>query len=140
MYPMHPMYQALADLVLVTHFAVALFVVGGLGAIVLGGVLGWRWSASLVFRGAHLAAISFVVAQAWLGETCPLTTLESWLRTQAGTPGYSKGFIEHWVTAALFYSAPTWVFTAVYSAFGCAVLAAWFYFPPVWRKGNSHTR
>jgi hypothetical protein len=128
------MYQALADAVLLLHLAVVVFVVGGLLAIVAGRLASWRWVDALWFRIAHLAAIGFVVVQAWLGQTCPLTTLESWLRVQAGTAGYSAGFIEHWVQAILFYEAPGWVFTVLYSVFGLLVAATWWAFPP--RRGR----
>jgi len=37
-------YQLLADVVLLMHFAVVLFVVLGLPAIVIGHRLGWRWT------------------------------------------------------------------------------------------------
>ncbi len=124
------MYRALADIVLLLHLAVVVFVVGGLFTIVLGGLKNWTWSKSRVFRGVHAAAIGFVVVQAWLGQTCPLTTLENWLRGQAGSTGYSSGFIEHWVSTMLFYNAPTWAFTIAYSVFGLAVLASWRCFPP----------
>ncbi len=124
------MYRALADTVLLLHAAVVIFVVGGLFTIVVGGLKNWKWTKSRVFRGTHLAAIGFVVVQAWLGQTCPLTTLENWLRSQAGNSGYSSGFIEHWVSAVLFYNAPTWAFTIAYSVFGLAVIAAWRFFPP----------
>ena len=123
-------YQLLADLVLATHFAVVLFVIGGLAAIVVGNVYGWRFVNGWWFRLAHLAAIGIVVAQAWLGIACPLTTLETWLRVQAGEAGYEVSFIEHWLTRLLFYDAPGWVFTAAYTAFGLAVIAAWWRFPP----------
>ena len=42
-----------------------------------------------VVRLAHLAAIAVVVAESWLGLTCPLTTLESWLRARAGVAPYA---------------------------------------------------
>ena len=71
-----PLGQLLADIVLVLHFAVVLFVVGGLVLILAGNLIGWRWVNSLWFRLLHLAAIAIVVAEAWLGITCPLTTLE----------------------------------------------------------------
>ena len=79
---------------------------------------GWRFVNGWWFRLAHLAAIAVVVAQAWLGVVCPLTTLESWLRVQAGEAAYETSFIEHWLTRILFYDAPAWVFTAAYTLFG----------------------
>ena len=123
-------YQLLADIVLVLHFAVVLFVVGGLMAVLVGNWLGWRWVNNLWFRLAHLAAIGYVVVQSWFGITCPLTTLESWLREQAGLPSYSESFIEHWVQGLLFYQAPFWVFALVYTVFGALVLLSWWFYPP----------
>lgn len=120
----------LADAVLLIHFAVVLFIVGGLVLVVAGNLLAWRWVNTLGFRVAHLAAIGFVVAESWLGVVCPLTSLESWLRTQAGSAAYSEGFIEHWIQRLLFYEAPPWVFIAVYTLFGLLVVAAWWRYPP----------
>jgi len=123
-------YQLLADIVLATHLSVVLFVIGGLVAIFVGNLHRWRFVNSWWFRGAHLAAIAVVVAQAWLGIVCPLTTLESWLRVKAGGTAYETSFIEHWVTRFLYYDTPAWVFTAAYTLFGLAVVAAWWRFPP----------
>jgi len=132
-------YQLLADAVLILHFGIVLFVVAGLVLVVAGNVRAWHWVNSPWFRLAHVAAIGVVVAQAWLGQVCPLTTLESWLRVQAGSPSYSQGFMEHWVQRILFYDAPLWVFTLVYTAFGLLVVAAWCYFPPRYsRRGNEY--
>lgn len=124
------MYQALANLVLLLHLAVVLFVLGGLVLVVAGNVAGWSWVNRIHFRLLHLAAIATVVAQSWLGVTCPLTALESWLRARAGAAGYAAGFIEHWVHQLLFYDAPSWVFTLAYSLFGLLVLASWWFYPP----------
>jgi len=124
------MYQVLADTVLVLHFGIVVFLIGGLMVIVAGNVLRWRWVNGLWFRLAHVATIGFVVAQAWLGKFCPLTTLESWLRVQAGTASYNESFVEHWVHRLLYYELPLWVFTCAYTVFGLLVLAAWWHFPP----------
>jgi len=123
-------YQLLADLVLTLHFAVVLFVVGGLAAIIVGNLRGLAWVNALWFRMAHLGAIGFVVLQSWLGATCPLTHLENWLRTKAHAGTYSASFIEHWIQRILFYEAPAWVFAVVYTVFGLLVVAAWVKFPP----------
>jgi len=126
-------YQLLADAVLLLHFGVVLFVVGGLAAVVVGNRRGWRWVNGWAFRGAHLAAIGFVVVQAWWGQTCPLTVLESWLRVRAGASAYDTSFVEHWVQRLLYYQAPAWVFVVAYTAFAALVLLAWWRFPP--RRG-----
>ena len=126
-------YQLLADAVLTLHVAIVLFVVGGLIVILLGNWRrwkNWQWVNALWFRLAHLLAILFVVSESWLGIVCPLTTLEMWLRRQAGASGYTGSFIEHWLQRLLYYDAPGWVFTLAYSVFGLAVVATWWLFPP----------
>lgn len=119
---------------LLLHFGVVLFVVGGLVLVVAGNLRAWAWVNDPWFRLAHVAAIGVVVAQTWLGEICPLTTLESWLRARAGSAPYRASFIEHWVQRVLFYEAPPWVFTLAYSAFALLVAWAWWRFPP--RRGG----
>lgn len=123
-------WNALADAVLVAHLAVVLFVVGGLAAVVAGNLRGWRWVNRPAWRWLHAGAIGFVVLQALLGQDCPLTVLESWLRRQGGGSGYSGGFIQHGVQAVLFYSAPVWVFALLYVGFGALVALAWWRWPP----------
>lgn len=123
-------YRLLADSVLVLHFGVVAFIVGGLVMVLAGNLLRWRWVNRRGFRLAHLAAIGFVIAQSWLGQLCPLTTLESWLRVQAGATAYEKSFIEYWLQKLIYYEAPFWLFAAVYSVFGLLVLLAWWRFPP----------
>ena len=125
------MYRFLADVVLIAHLGVVIGVVGGLIAIVVGNWRGWSWVNGRPFRVVHAAAIGIVVLQAWLGQDCPLTVLESWLRRHAaGAAPYDGGFIEHWVHRVLFFQAPTWVFTVAYSVFGALVAATWWCFPP----------
>jgi hypothetical protein len=126
--------RLLADVVLVLHFAIVLFIVGGLVLVIVGNLRGWGWVNARWFRFAHVAAIGFVVLQAWLGRVCPLTTLESSLRARAGGSGYGGSFTEHWVQQVLYYEAPPWVFTLVYTGFGVLVAAAWWRFPPTSRR------
>ena len=127
-------YRLLADVVLTLHLALVAFVIGGLVIVVVGNVRRWRWVNNLWFRLAHIAAIAIVVAEAWLGFTCPLTTLEMWLRARAGVTTYGGGFIEHWFSRILFYDAPPWAFVVAYTLFGLLVLATWFRYPPSGRR------
>ena len=123
-------YSHFADLVLLIHFAIVLFVVGGLLLIILGNLLRWPWVNRWWFRSLHLLAISVVVLESWLGIECPLTTLENWLRLQAGQGVYQGSFIQHWVHGVMFYQAPGWVFAMAYTLFALAVVAAWWRWPP----------
>jgi polyferredoxin len=123
-------YQLFADAVLTLHVAIVAFVVGGLVLIILGNLRKWRWVNALWFRLTHLGAIAVVVAEVWLGITCPLTTLEMWLRAKAHTATYSGSFVEYWLQRLLYYEVPAWAFMVGYSLFGVFVVATWFYFPP----------
>lgn len=130
-------YQALADAVLLLHFGIVVFVVLGLPAIVIGNRAGWAWANERWWRLAHLVAIGVVALQAWLGQYCPLTILESWLRVQAGQVGYEGSFIAHWVQSVLYYHAPLWVFAIIYTAFGLLVAWAWWRYPPRARRSKN---
>ena len=127
---MQPPYLLLADIVLALHVGVVVFVVAGLVVIIVGNLRRWRRVNRLGFRLAHLGAIGVVVAESWLGVTCPLTTLEMWLRARARAQSYRGGFIEHWLQRVLYYDAPAWMFALGYSLFGLLVVATWWYFPP----------
>lgn len=116
----------LADLVLILHFAIALFIVGALPLVWLGAAAGWRWVRHFGFRVLHLFAILLVAAQAVAGLWCPLTLLEDALR---GGPG-ERSFIARWVHALLYYDLPLWVFTAAYLAFAALVVLTWWRVPP----------
>src|SRR3954447_14470520 len=110
-----PVSRIFADSVLVAHVALAAFIVVGLVVAVAGNLKGWQWVNNRWFRSAHLAAIGIVVAEAWFGVACPLTTLELWLRSQAGGDAYGGGFIEHWFRRLLYYDAPPWAFVLGYT-------------------------
>ena len=123
-------YLVAADAILLMHVIFVLFVVFGLVLIYAGRWRGWDWVHRFWFRVSHLAAIGFVVVQSWLGEICPLTIWEMNLRDRAGGAVYEGAFIGHWLQTLLYYDAPLWVFTLVYTGFGLLVLASWFWIPP----------
>ncbi len=123
-------YLVAADAILLMHVIFVLFVVFGLVLIYAGRWRGWDWVHRFWFRVSHLAAIGFVVVQSWLGEICPLTIWEMNLRVRAGDAVYEGAFIGHWLQTLLYYDAPLWVFTLVYTGFGLLVLASWFWIPP----------
>lgn len=123
-------YQLLADAVLMLHALIAAFVTLGLACILVGNLRAWRWVNALWFRLAHLGAIAVVVTQAWFGVACPLTSLEMWLRARAHAESYTGSFMGYWLQRLLYYEAPPWVFTVVYTLFGFAVVLTWWFFPP----------
>ncbi|WP_296650222.1 DUF2784 domain-containing protein [Paraburkholderia sp.] len=117
----------LANVILVLHALIVLFIVGGLIAIWTGAGLKHAWARNRVFRTFHIFAIGIVAALAVLNVPCPLTVLEDFLRTGSAGP---QGFIQHWVSALLYYDFPGWVFTVLYVAFLLAVAITWRLVPP----------
>ncbi|HEX7053818.1 MAG TPA: DUF2784 domain-containing protein [Burkholderiales bacterium] len=116
----------MADVLVVVHFAIVLFIVGGLLAVWAGAALGWRWVRNRAFRYLHLAAIAFVAAEALAGVACPLTVWEGMLRGG----GDAQSFVGRWVRRLLYYDAPEWLFTAAYVAWALATLATLRLVPP----------
>ena len=116
----------IADILLAVHFAIAIFIVGGLLAVWAGAALKWQWIANPVFRYLHLAAIVFVAAEALLGIACPLTVWEDLLRGGVRP----ESFVARWVHALLYYRAPEWVFTAGYVFWTLATLLTLWLVPP----------
>jgi hypothetical protein len=115
-----------ADALLVFHFAIVAFIVGGLVLTWIGAALGWRWVRNRAFRYLHLAAIVFVALEALFGYACPLTLWEDALRGGARP----ESFVGQWVSRLLFYRAPEWVFTTLYVAWAAAALATLWRLPP----------
>lgn len=124
------LYLLAADAILFVHVLFVVFVVVGLLLILVGKWLSWAWVRNPWFRLAHVAAISVVVIQSWLGRICPLTVWETALRERAGQATYSGSFIAHWLESLLYYQAPAWLFVMAYTSFGLLVVASWFWVRP----------
>jgi len=116
----------MADAILVVHFLVVVFIVGGLALVWIGAPLGWAWVRNPWFRYAHLGAIAFVAAEALLGVMCPLTAWEDMLRGGVR----AESFVGRWVRYFLFYEAPEWLFTILYVAWALATLVTLKLIPP----------
>ena len=116
----------MADVLLVVHFLIAAFNVGGLVLVWVGAAGGWAWVRNPWFRYLHLGAIAFVAAEALLGVACPLTVWEDMLRGGART----DSFVGRWVRHLLYYEAPEWVFALAYVAWTAATLATLRLVPP----------
>jgi len=123
-------YALAADAALLLHALFVVFVVLGLVLVLAGWGMNWRWVRNPWFRLAHALAIAVVVLQAWLGRACPLTAWEMSLRTRAGDAVYPGSFVAHWLELLLYYQAPPWVFTLLYSLFAALVAASWYLVRP----------
>jgi len=85
-------YRLLADFVLVVHAAFVVFVM-------LGGLAVLRWPR---LAWVHLPVVIWGAGIEFAGGICPLTPLENHWRRLAGEQGYTGGFVEQYVLAALY--------------------------------------
>ena len=86
----------LADLIVAIHFSFILFVI-------FGGFLVLKWR-KLIWL--HLPAAMWGALIEFAGWICPLTSLETQLRSASGG-GYASGFIEHYIIPIIYPSALT---------------------------------
>lgn len=85
-------FQALADLVVLTHLGFIIFVV-------IGGLLTFRWRWVPWFQIPSALWGTLIEFRGWI---CPLTPLENWLREMAGAAGYAGGFVDHYVLPVVY--------------------------------------
>ena len=111
-------YRILADVTVVIHALLALFVVLGLLAVLVGWAVGWQWVRNFWFRAIHLGLISTIVVFPLVGGLCPLTDFEKWLRARGGEETYPGSFLAYWVHELLFVEVSSRVIAVSYCAFG----------------------
>jgi hypothetical protein len=104
------MWGIAADALLLVH--------GSFIAWVLLGAFAVAWKPNLAWW--HLPALAWGVYVQFTGTLCPLTPWENGLRQKAGEAGYSGGFIEHYLTAAIY---PQGLTRSIQFWLGCGLLA-----------------
>ena len=126
-------YILLADLIAVIHLGYVIFVILGFILIILGIIFKWKWIKNLWFRITHLLAIVGVALEALMGINCPLTVLEFRLRYTSYPSDEKASFIGNIIDSLLFYNAPGWLFTTIYTAFAIVVIITFIMAPPTRR-------
>jgi hypothetical protein len=120
----------LADIIAIIHLGYVIFVILGFILILVGIFLKWKWIRNLWFRMIHLVAIVGVALEAVLGINCPLTVLEFELRYGAPPSDRRLFFVGNIIDSILYYDAPAWLFTLIYSAFAILVAITFILAPP----------
>jgi hypothetical protein len=92
MHPSPATYRLLAGAVVVIHLGFVAFVVLGALAVARWPRLAW----------VHLPCAAWGAAIEFGGWVCPLTPLEQHLRRLGQQPGYSGGFVEHYLLRVLY--------------------------------------
>jgi hypothetical protein len=120
------LYALLADVILVLHLGIVLFIAGGFLLVWIGYFAGWRFIRNRRFRLLHLFAMGFVTLEALVGMACPLTDWEFRLRTLSGSVEAShQTFMQRLLQPILFYDLPESVFTIAYVIFLALMVVTW---------------
>ncbi|PRY32615.1 DUF2784 domain-containing protein [Umezawaea tangerina] len=116
--------QALAELIMIVHFAVLVF-------LVVGGFLARHWR-GLIYP--HLAMATWGILVVAFPLNCPLTAAENFFRTRAGQPELVDGFIDHYIDGVVYPQSAAGIVQLLVAVL---VLGSWTGYYRKWR-GERH--
>ncbi len=122
-------YGLIADLLVSVHLVWVLVIVLMVPLIIIGKFKGWNWVRKPWIRITHVTMILIVVGESWLSIPCPLTVWEKKAQKLAGLENYEGSFIGNLFQNLLYYSLPSWLFTAAYTCFGLLIIALFLWIP-----------
>tara|TARA_B100000524_G_scaffold288611_1_gene163666 strand:- start:131 stop:508 length:378 start_codon:yes stop_codon:yes gene_type:complete len=116
----------LADIILILHFFIVIFITVGFLLIPIGYYYDWNWIRSFKLRLFHCGFMFLVTFETLLGITCPLTSIENNLRGISN----DKSFISFWIEKIIYWDFPTTFFIFLYFIFLGWTLLMWKIYPP----------
>ena len=122
----------IADIILIFHFCVVIFITFGFFLIPIGYKFGWVWITNLKLRIFHCGMMMFVTLETLLGITCPLTSIENNLRGIYE----STSFVSYWIKKIIYWDFPTQFFIILYFVFLVWTFLIWKFFPPRIKKSE----
>ena len=122
----------IADIVLMFHFTIVIFITFGFFLIPIGYKFNWDWVKNLKLRICHCGMMLCITLEALLGITCPLTSIENNLR------GIDKttSFISYWINQIIYWDLPSQFFIILYCAVLIWTFLLWKLFPPINKNSN----
>ena len=122
----------IADIVLLIHFTIVIFITFGFFLIPIGYKSHWVWVKNFKLRIFHCGMMLFITLETLLGITCPLTIIENNLR------GINKStsFISYWVNQIIYWNLPSQFFIILYCAVLIWTFLLWKFFPPINKNSN----
>ena len=116
----------LADIILILHFLVVIFITVGFLLIPIGYYYYWSWIRNFKLRLFHFGLMFIVTFETLVGITCPLTSIENYLRGINN----NKSFISFWIEKIIYWDFPTSFFIFLYFVFLGWTLLMWKIYPP----------
>ncbi len=124
------MREITADLVLIIHFMIVVFISSLFLLIPMGYQFYWKWVKKLKLRLIHLGLMTLITIETIIGITCPLTIIESHLRGIY----ISNSFLGSLVSKIIFWELPRLFFMILYILCLFWTIFIWFRFPPEKKK------
>ena len=122
----------IADIVLMFHFAIVIFITFGIFLIPIGYKSNWLWIKNLKLRICHCGMMFFITLETLLGITCPLTSIENKLRGINKT----RSFISYWIDEIIYWDLPSQFFIILYCSVLIWTFLLWKFFPPINKNSN----
>ncbi len=122
-----------ADLVLIFHFGIVIFIISLFAIIPLGYKFAWKWPRNKKIRSTHFFLIFLVTTETVFGFTCPLTLIEHNLRGIF----ISNSFVSIWLQKFLYWNFPKEFFLISYIICLMWTIFLWNRFPPSNKKQNN---
>ena len=119
-----------ADLVLIFHFGIVIFIISLFVIIPVGYKFKWNWPRNRKLRSTHLLLIFLVTTETVFGLTCPLTLIEHNLRGIF----ISNTFVNIWLQKLLYWNFPKEFFLISYILCLMWTIFMWNRFPPSNKK------
>jgi len=125
--------ENLADLILIVHFGIVIFITSLFIIIPVGYKFEWKWPRNKKLRSIHLILILIVTTETVFGLTCPLTLIEHNLRGIF----ISNSFVSIWLQKFLYWNFPKEFFLISYIICLMWTIFLWNRFPPSNKKQNN---
>ena len=115
-----------ADLVLIFHFGIVIFISSLFVIIPIGYKFEWEWLKNRKIRLIHFFLIFLVTTETVFGLMCPLTLIEHNLRGVF----FSNSFVSIWLQKFLYWNFPKEFFVITYVFCLMWTIFMWNKFPP----------
>ena len=117
----------IAEIILILHFCIVIFVTFGFFIIPIGYKFDWGWTSNTQLRILHSGVMTFVTVETLLGITCPLTYIENSLHKIY----QSESFINYWIKKIIYWDFPAQFFIILYCIFLGWTFLMWKLYPPI---------
>ncbi len=118
----------IADIILILHFGIILFITSLFFLIPVGYKFNWIFTKNIKIRVFHAGLMTFVTIETFLGIACPLTYLENYFLNE--NENENKLFLSYWLNKIIYWDLPSYFFLIMYLICLFWTFIMWYIFPP----------